>query len=119
MVTDGAVRDADEIRELGFPVIAAAITPTNGARRWRLVEADRPVTLPGHERGVVTVSPGDFVLADGDGVVVIPLQHAGQVIADAEELQRIEREIGKGLRAGGQRNELLKDKPRFAHIRSC
>ena len=100
-------------------MIAAAITPINGARRWRLVEADRPVTLPGHEGRAVTVSPGDFILADGDGVVVIPLQVAEQVIADAEELQRIEREIGKSLRAGGQRNEVMKNNPRFAHVRSC
>jgi 4-hydroxy-4-methyl-2-oxoglutarate aldolase len=116
-VTDGAVRDADEIRELGFPVVTGAVTPTNGARRWRLVEAGRPVTLPGQTGVPVVVNPGDLILADGDGVVVVPADGAEQIIADSEELQRIERAIGEGLRAGGTRPAVFKANPRFAHIR--
>ena len=116
LITDGAIRDADEIRDLGFPIFAGAITPINGARRWRFVEADKPVTLPGQTGVPVTIAPNDLILADGDGVVVVPAEGAEQIIADAEELQRIEKAIGEGLRAGGQRSEVFKNNPRFAHV---
>ncbi len=116
LVTDGAIRDADEIRDLGFPMFVGALTPINGARRWRLVEADKPVTLPGQTGVPVTIAPDDLILADGDGVVVVPAEGAEQIIADAEELQRIENSIGEELRAGGTRSEVFKSNPRFLHI---
>lgn len=117
VVTDGAIRDADEIRGLGFPVICAAVTPVNGARRWRLIRRDAPVQLPGLAGSTVAARPGDLILADGDGTIVLPAELAEQVIADAEELQRIERRIAEGLRAGGARADVFKANPRFAHIR--
>lgn len=117
LVTDGAIRDADEIRQLGFPCVVGAITPVNGARRWQLVESDVPVSLPGQWDGPVQIAPGDYLLADSDGVVVIPAGIAEQIIADAEELQRIERRIGEEMRAGGSRMEVFRANPRFNHVR--
>lgn len=111
------MRDADEIRGLGFPVFSAAVTPINASRRWRLTEADATIRLPGQSGLPVAVAPGDLILADADGVVVVPAAAAEQVIADAEELQRIEARIGEALRAGGRRAEVFKANPRFAHIR--
>ena len=116
LLTDGAIRDADEIRELDFPVFCAAVTPINAARRWRLVEAGRPVSLPGQTGVPVEVAPGDLVLADGDGVIVVPADGAEQIIADTERLQRIERQIGRTLRGGAPRAEVLRQNPRFAHV---
>lgn len=117
LVTDGAVRDADEIQGLGFPVFSAAVTPINGSRRWRLTQSDVAVRLPGQTGLPVAIAPGDLILADGDGVVVVPAGAAEQVIADAEELQRIEARIGEALRAGGRRAEVFRANPRFAHVR--
>lgn len=119
MITDGAVRDAEEIKGLGFPVLCAAVTPINGARRWRLTETGAEVTLPGQTGVPVLIRPGDFILADGDGAVVVPAAVAAQVIADSEELFRIERRIGDELRAGGRRADVFKGNPRFVHIRRC
>lgn len=117
IVTDGPVRDADEIRGLGLPVVAGGVTPVNGSRRWQWTDVDVTVSLPGQEGRPVPVAPGDLVLADGDGVVFIPAAAAVQVIEDAERLAEIEREIGRGLRDGGTREEVFKRNPRFAHVR--
>lgn len=119
MLTDGAVRDADEIRALNFPVFCAAVTPINGARRWRLTKTNVAVALPGQTGVPVAIRPGDLILADSDGPVVIPAEIAEQVIADSEELLRIERKIGEELRAGGRRADVFKANPRFAHVRRC
>ena len=117
IVTDGAVRDADEIRELGLPCLARCVTPINGARRWRLVEAGQPIALAGQTGVPVRIAPGDLVLADADGVVVVPQAVALQIIEDSEELARIERAIGGELRQGGERAAVFKRHPRFDHIR--
>lgn len=116
-VTDAPVRDADEIRGYGFPVVASAVTPVNGARRWRYVAAGEPVSLPGQGGGTVTIRPGDLVLGDCDGVVVVPAEHAEQIIEDSETLHGIERAIGAAMRAGGSRPEAFKANPRFDHVR--
>lgn len=117
LVTDGAVRDVDEIVELGYPLFAAARTPLNGARRWSLVESDIPVTLPGHDGNAVTIAPEDLILGDADGIVVIPQAAEQQIIEDSEKLRQIERAIGEQMRAGGSRSDVMKANPRFAHIR--
>lgn len=119
LVTDGAIRDADEIREMGFPCVMRTITPLNGARRWRLTQSDVPLAMPGQTGVPVRIAPGDYVLADGDGVVVIPADVAEQIIEDAEELQRIEKKIGAELKAGGTRSQVFKANPRFDHVRSA
>jgi 4-hydroxy-4-methyl-2-oxoglutarate aldolase len=116
-ITDAPVRDADEIRGYGFPVVAAAVTPVNGARRWRYVAADEPVSLPGIGGASVTIRPGDLVLGDGDGVVVVPAEYAEQIIADSEALQRIEAAIAGALRSGETRKEAFRLNPRFDHVR--
>ncbi|WP_420392959.1 RraA family protein [Acuticoccus sp.] len=117
VVTDGAVRDVDEIRGLGLPVVAGAVTPINGSRRWRLVEADVPGTLPGQVNAPVRISPGDLVLGDGDGVIVVPKDVAEGIVEDAEELQHIETRIREAMAEGAEKADAFKANPRFAHIR--
>lgn len=117
VLTDGLIRDADEIRSLDFPVVCAGLTPINGARRWRLTRRDEPIPLPGQTLVPVLVRPGDLILADGDGVVVVPAAAAERVIADSEALLGIERRIGEALRAGAKRVDAFKDNPRFGHVR--
>ena len=73
------------------------------------------MTLPGQTGVPVTIAPYDLILADGDGVFVVPAEGAERIIADAEDLQRIEKSIGEDLRAGGKRSEVFKRHPRFVH----
>lgn len=117
-ITDGAVRDADEIRSLGFPVICSNVTPVNSSRRWSLVAYDVPVSLPGPAGTRVAVAPNDLILADADGVVVIPAQWATQIIEDTEKLWEIEGEIDAELKAGEGREKAFANHPRFKHVRS-
>jgi len=73
LVVDGAVRDVEGIEALGFPVFAAGVTPTP-PRRDRTGKVGAPVTCGG-----LTVRPGDFVVGDRDGVVVVPAELHDQV----------------------------------------
>ena len=118
IITDGAIRDVDEIRSLGIPCFSRTVTPVNGARRWRMTDFDLPICLPGQGGGTVSVVPGDLVLADSDGVVVVPAAAARIVIEDAEKLASIEKSIGKALRTGSSRQDSFQRNPRFDHIRS-
>lgn len=64
--TDGFVRDSSAIKAAGWPVYAAGISPKGPAER-KSGELQIPVTLCG-----VTVKPGDLVIADGDGLTIVP-----------------------------------------------
>lgn len=116
VVTDGAIRDAQEIGDLGLAAFAQAITPVAASRRWSLIEVGEPMTLPG-VTAPVDVRPGDLVLGDGDGVVVVPGAFAATIIEDTEELARIEERMAEALRAGEPRTEVFKRHRRFDHIR--
>jgi regulator of RNase E activity RraA len=71
-IVDGAIRDVAKISALAFPVFARATSVYDSLHRQRVVEVDVPVEIGG-----VVFAPGDLVVADDDGVVVIP-QHVEQ-----------------------------------------
>jgi regulator of RNase E activity RraA len=95
VITDGACRDIDQARDLGFPVFARARVPVTARGRLRQKSAGAPVRL-----GQVTVRPGDVVLADEDGVVVIPRDRAAEVLAAARAVRAREEQIEAEVRAG-------------------
>jgi regulator of RNase E activity RraA len=76
LVVDGAVRDAEEFRALDFPVIARGATPRSGTTAAGWGEVNVPVACGG-----VVVGPGDIVVGDGEGLVVVPAGWAGAVAA--------------------------------------
>lgn len=79
-IIDGMVRDVQKIIQLGFPVFATGIRPVDSKGRGLVVDYNIPV-----ECGSVKVRPGDLVVADYDGVVVVPSAVVGDVIAQATE----------------------------------
>jgi 4-hydroxy-4-methyl-2-oxoglutarate aldolase len=81
VVIDGAVRDVDEIEELGFAVFAAGVVPTPPVR------AGDGETGSAISCGGIVVSPGDLVVGDADGVVVVPRRDIDEVVARARELE--------------------------------
>jgi regulator of RNase E activity RraA len=117
VVTDGAIRDAGEIRDMGLPVFMRSVTPINGARRFSWIQTGGQVVLPGQTGPAVVVANGDWLLGDADGLIVIPGAIAEEVIAMSEELARIERLIAANMNAGGERDAVMKAHPRFEHIR--
>jgi regulator of RNase E activity RraA len=94
-VIDGGVRDTAAILELGFPVFCKYRSPADAKGRWNVVDFDCPVTLGG-----VPVRPGDFIVGDADGVVVVPAALAVEVLLDAEQVVADENEIRGRVRAG-------------------
>jgi len=117
LVTNGGVRDSREIVAVGLPTFCRFVTPVNASRRWSIAEVGQPVHLPGIGGGSVALRPGDYLLGDADGIVVIPAEIAIAAIEAAETLDTIERTITQGIRDGGTREQLFKLHPRFAHIR--
>jgi len=94
-VTDGYVRDTIEVRRLKFPVFAGGIAPLDSKGRGQIMSTDVPVICDG-----VRVSPGDLVVGNADGVVVVPQEHELDVMAKAFEKHAGEDNSIKELRAG-------------------
>jgi regulator of RNase E activity RraA len=117
LVTDGRVRDADGIADLAFPVFSRSLTPVFMNGRFTVRGHLVPVELDGQTADRVPVRPGDLVVADRDGVVVVPAELTAEVLAAAEELERIEERLRTGLRAGEDREAVYRRHPKFAHVR--
>lgn len=86
VITNGTVRDVDEVRGTGFHFFASGISVSHGFAH--LEDFNRPVKLFG-----MMVQPGDLIHADGHGAVIIPAAIAHEVAAAARELERSERII--------------------------
>jgi regulator of RNase E activity RraA len=108
MIVDGCVRDAAEIRKSGFPVLAAGINP-NGPMKEGPGEINYPVQCGGR-----IVHPGDIIVADDDGVVVVAQDFAQGVVEKVkavivrEEKRLAEIDAGETTRPG--LDEMLRQK---------
>lgn len=90
-VLDGAVRDLTEIRrDYGFPVYAREVSPGTTLGRYKTVASQVPVCVGG-----VIVHPGDIIVGDVDGVVVVPQAKAQEVLLMAQEIDARELEQAK------------------------
>ncbi|MFC6614402.1 RraA family protein [Halopenitus salinus] len=94
MITDGAVRDIADIRELEFPVFAPARTP-RGPSGDGEVEADVPVAVGG-----TLVSPGDVVIGDETGVTVVDPENADAVLEEAQAIEETEGAVREHVENG-------------------
>jgi regulator of RNase E activity RraA len=102
VIVDGAVRDVDQATGYGLPVYAATAVPRTA--RGRVAERDWnvPVTIAG-----VPVRPGDYVIADGSGVVFVPREHAEAVLAKAEAITRAEELMATRALAGDPMTDVM------------
>jgi regulator of RNase E activity RraA len=94
-VIDGGCRDVRLVEEVGFPVFARFVTPEDSTWRWEVTATRVPITI-----GTVRIEPGDWVVGDEDGVVVVPADVAGDVLAAAETKVGTESEIRRAVRDG-------------------
>lgn len=76
-VADGLIRDLGEVREMGFPVFARGVIPIPGGKK-----AVEPLNVPVRCAGV-TVNPGDVVVADEEGIVIVPSARAQDTLTAA------------------------------------
>lgn len=79
LLADIGVRDVEEMVEFGFPVFAKHLTPLTGRTRLKVEAIGETVEVDG-----ISVSPGDIIVADGTGVVVLPKDKSEEIIANAE-----------------------------------
>lgn len=94
VVIDGAVRDSEAIRELGFPFYAAGCNP-NGPTKSVAGRINHPISIGG-----VSICPGDLVVGDADGVTVIERAKAPAMLPLAEQKTQDEEKRIADIRAG-------------------
>jgi len=102
VIVDGPVRDVDEARDYDFPVFARSATTRTARGRIKEGATDVPISV-----GDVTVHPGDFVVADGSGVVFIGAAHLPQVLEAAEAIAARERAMVAALAEGTPITEVM------------
>lgn len=95
VVIDGACRDIDESRDVGFPVYGRRVVPMTARGRVMEESFNQEIQFAG-----VQVHPGDLILADGSGVVVIPRAKEEEVVKEAEAVAATEAKMADGIRRG-------------------
>jgi 4-hydroxy-4-methyl-2-oxoglutarate aldolase len=94
-VVDGGARDTSFIVRLGFPTACRYTTPADIVGRWSVDDMACTIAI-----GEVAVHNDDFVVADRDGVVIVPRTMITEVVARTEELMTTESELRQALRRG-------------------
>lgn len=102
VVIDGACRDIDESRDVGFPVYARGAVPMTARGRVMQEAYNQEIEFAG-----VQVHPGDLVIADGSGVVIIPRSKEEEIIRAAEAVAATEARMAEGIRHGMSVLEVL------------
>jgi regulator of RNase E activity RraA len=95
VVIEGACRDAEEIRETGLWLASRHVTPRSGKKRIEVETIGQPVSVSG-----VSVAPGDLLVGDETGIVVIPRRHLEEAFAAARRMISMDQEIERAIRAG-------------------
>lgn len=94
-LTNGCLRDAEEIAALGFPVYCGGTVPVKSARDVETVNVNVPITLGG-----VQICPGDLILMDRTGVVCVPAESLQQVLEETERIANREARMEALIRDG-------------------
>lgn len=102
LILDGTVRDGDDIEALGFPVFCRGLAPS-GTRKEQPGELGEGIECAG-----VHVQPGDWVVADRDGVVVVPAEALADVRVALAKIVEKETRIKEGIAAGKTTLDLMK-----------
>ena len=107
-IIDGGARDLAYIDRIGFPVFARYRTPADIKGNWRVAGRNIPIKI-----GEVDIAPGDYIVGDCDGVVVIPSSVAQSVLEEAEGLVDTEDVIRAEILAGRDPVDAFRSHGRF------
>ncbi|MES1154920.1 MAG: RraA family protein [Pseudorhodoplanes sp.] len=94
-VIDGGTRDVSFLIDMKMPVYARYTTPRDIVGYWLVGGLDVPIRI-----GLVTINPGDYILADHDGVIVLPKARAEEIITAAETASKTENKIRIAILGG-------------------
>jgi 3-hexulose-6-phosphate synthase/6-phospho-3-hexuloisomerase len=102
VVIDGAVRDIDDIRKLEFPVYARAVVPNAGEPKG-FGEINAEISCAGQ-----TVRPGDYIVGDDNGIVVVPKERAYEIARRSVEVEKNESRIRDEITKGSTLSKILR-----------
>jgi len=108
MIVDGSGRDTDELEDINWPIWTRAITPRGTHTMFSGRKEELSINVPIACGGVV-VNPGDFIVADLMGVVVVPIETAEEVVRLAQEQADREEETRKWVAKGKTVEDLLNE----------
>ncbi len=94
-IVDGGCRDSEFIEKLEFPLFCRYFTPKDIVGRWGIESIGQPTTV-----GHVRICVDDYVIADRDGIVIIPAAVAEQVVRTVSEVMNTESLVRKAIRTG-------------------
>lgn len=94
-IVDGGCRDSSFIDQIGFPVYCSYFTPRDVVSTWSATELGGKISIGG-----VHISSGDFVLADRDGIIIIPQDMVPEVLEKTEEVLLTENLVRKAILSG-------------------
>jgi 4-hydroxy-4-methyl-2-oxoglutarate aldolase len=94
-IVDGGCRDSGFIEKIGFPVFCKYYTPVDVVCKWVPVAFGQPVNI-----GDVTIHTDDYVMADRDGIVIVPGKFVEEVVTKTEEVLRTENLVRKAIFQG-------------------
>jgi len=107
-LSDGGCRDCSFILRIRFPVFSRFFTPRDVVGTWTPDSFNEPVEIGG-----VTISPGDYLIADIDGAVVIPRDIAEEVVAEVERVMQTENSVREAILQGVDPKEAYLKHGRF------
>jgi 4-hydroxy-4-methyl-2-oxoglutarate aldolase len=101
IVIDGFIRDHWGLEVIpDYTVCARGTSPIESYKRWRIHETNTVIAMPGTLTSQVRVAPGDWIVAEADGVIVIPQEIAMEALIKAEEIERREEGMRQDLAKG-------------------
>lgn len=99
-IVDGGCRDTSFLLKRDFPVMVRYLTPVEAYMRWSYFEWQKPIALRGALSSVVQVNPGDFLMGDLDGAVVVPRELVVEVLVKTEKLVASEDDARRDFESG-------------------
>ena len=101
IVIDGFIRDSWGLEAIpGYTVCARGTSPIESAGRWRIHSNNISTALPGTLTSQVAVRPGDWIVGEADGVIVVPQEIAMEALIKVEEIEHKEQGMREDLAAG-------------------
>jgi regulator of RNase E activity RraA len=113
VVVDGGIRDIAFLRNLGLPMMARYCSPASSRDRWRVVEKQAPVQVRGALIDWITVYPGDIIVADDDGVIVVPKLLVEDVTIRVRKWSKEDSESREDVRRGVRLLEVIE---KYGHL---
>jgi regulator of RNase E activity RraA len=117
IIIDGGTRDLSDLVQMNFPTFCRFVTPVLAHGRFQVEACNEPVTLSAQVNDRVSVVPGDIIVADDDGIVVVPRALCEEVIEFAEAAERAEHETRRAIEGGEDRESIDQRIDRWALLK--